>query len=122
MTTQATGKVADEALRRRELARIAAARSDIAAICRRYEAARLNLFGSITHEGEFGPDSDIDLLVKFRPGVTHGFSFGGMEAELEELLGRRVQLVEAEDLSPYFRQDVVLGAEPIYVHAIELTR
>ena len=64
----------------------------IAAFCRRHGVARLSLFGSILRE-DFGPDSDIDVLVEFL-SETHVslFELGGMLVELSEMFGRQVDL------------------------------
>ena len=81
----------------------------------RNSRSRLALFGSALRE-DFGPESDIDVLVEFEPGRRIGF-FGLFE--LEEALGsffrgRKVDLRTAEDLSPYFRTDVLKASRPLY--------
>jgi predicted nucleotidyltransferase len=82
--------------------------------CRRHGVVRLSLFGSILTD-RFGPDSDIDLLVVFEPSRRISlFDVGGMMAELSDLLGRQVDLRTAQDLSVYFRDDVLQGARPLY--------
>jgi hypothetical protein len=62
------------------------------------------------------PDSDIDLLVEFEPGTRIGLlNLAGIEIELSEMLGgKRVDLRTAQDLSRYFRDEVVRTAEPQY--------
>ena len=55
-------------------------------------------------------DSDLDVLVEFEPGHTPGLAFFGMEQELSELLGRKVDLNTAQFLSPYFRDKVLAEA------------
>ena len=62
------------------------------------------VFGSVAR-GEDRPDSDVDLLVALRPGVGL-FELGRLAAELEELLGTRVDLVPAADLKPGVRRNV----------------
>ncbi len=75
---------------------------------------RLSLFGSILRP-DFNSDSDIDLLVEFMPGTRVSLlSIGGIEMELESLLGRRVDLRTPEDLSRYFREEVIEAARPLY--------
>jgi predicted nucleotidyltransferase len=65
---------------------------ELAEICRRYGVARLSLFGSVLTDG-FGPESDVDMLVEFRPEARIGlFEMSAMEEELTELLGRKVDL------------------------------
>lgn len=81
--------------------------------CRRHHIARLALFGSALRE-DFRPDSDIDLLVEFEPGRTPGFAFFGIQEELANALGREVDLRTPEDLSRYFRDDVLRTAETLY--------
>ena len=73
----------------------------------RHHIRKLSLFGSVLTE-RFRPDSDIDILVEFEAGHTPSlFGIAGMEIELSELLGRKVDLRTAEDLSRYFRDEVV---------------
>jgi len=87
----------------------------IAEFCRRNRIRRLSLFGSILRD-DFRPDSDVDFLVEFEPGqVPSLFGIAGMENELSELIGRKADLRTAEDLSRYFREKVVNGAELQYV-------
>jgi predicted nucleotidyltransferase len=83
--------------------------------CERHYIRRLSLFGSQL-KGTARPDSDIDLLVEFEPDRVPGLlALAGMELELSELLGgRRVDLRTAEDLSPYFRDEVIRTAEVQY--------
>ena len=85
----------------------------ITELCRRYRIRKLALFGSVLR-GDFGPDSDVDVLVEFEPGHTPGFGFIAIQDELSTLLGRRVDLNTANDLSRYFRDEVVRGAEVLY--------
>jgi uncharacterized protein len=64
---------------------------------------------------DFGPESDIDFLLEFDPGHVPGLiEFTGMEIELSEMLGRKVDLRTAQDLSRYFRDEVVAQAEVQY--------
>src|SRR5262245_38133045 len=84
----------------------------LAHFCERHHICRLSLFGSQL-KGIARPDSDIDLLVEFEPGQVPGLlALASMELELSDLLGgRRVDLRTAEDLSRYFRDEVVRTAE-----------
>ena len=82
----------------------------VAALCREYGVSRLELFGSAAREHDFNPQtSDIDFLVEFRPG--HSMSaltqFFGLAQELETLLGRHVDLVEAASVKNPFVQAVI---------------
>lgn len=87
----------------------------LAALCRRHHIRRLALFGSVL-KGTARVDSDIDLLVEFEPGAEPGLiGLAGIEAELSALLGgRRVDLRTPQDLSRYFRDDVVRNAQVQY--------
>ena len=87
----------------------------LAAFCQEHGIKRLAIFGSALRE-DFGPESDIDVLVEFEPDRIPGLlGIAGMELELSELFtGRKVDLRTPEDLSPYFRQDVLATAEVQY--------
>ena len=84
-------------------------REPIAEFCRRHGIKRLSLFGSILRD-DFGPDSDIDVLVEFQPGTRVGLRFFAIERELSELLGRKVDLNTPGFLSKYFRDEVLSEA------------
>ena len=90
-------------------------RDALARVCRRYGIRRLSLFGS-TLRGTARPDSDVDLLVEFEPGAKPSLlTMAEIEEELSALLGgRRVDLRTAQDLSRYFRDEVVREAEVQY--------
>jgi len=88
-------------------------RPELAAFCRSNHIRRLAFFGSVLRE-DFGPDSDVDVLVEFERGHTPGLRFFEMERELSELLGRKVDLHTPGFLSPYFRDEVVAEAEVQY--------
>jgi len=89
-------------------------RDRIADFCRRHGIARLSLFGSILRD-DFGPESDIDVLVEFLPDRTPGlFAFAGMQMELSDLLRRQVDLRTPADLSRYFRAQVVHEARLLH--------
>jgi predicted nucleotidyltransferase len=85
----------------------------IAAFCRRHYIRKLSVFGSVLH-GDARPDSDLDVLVEFDSGHVPGLAFFGMEQELSELLGRKVDLNMPQFLSPYFRDVVLAEAEVQY--------
>ncbi len=86
----------------------------IADFCRNYHIRKLSLFGSVLR-GDFGPDSDIDVLVEFEQGHTPGLAFFAMEKELSEILGHKVDLNTSNFLSQYFREKVLAEAEVQYV-------
>ncbi len=86
----------------------------IADFCRRYHICRLAVFGSALGD-DFGPDSDVDVLVDFELGHVPGFmALAGMERELSGILGRKADLRTPEDLSRYFRDEVIAAAEIHY--------
>ena len=85
----------------------------IAAFCQKHHICRLALFGSVLRD-DFTPDSDVDILVKFDPNHIPGLAFFGMQDELSEMIGRKVDLHTAEDLSKYFRKRVLSEAEVQY--------
>ena len=88
-------------------------RDKLADFCRKYHISRLSIFGSALRE-DFGPDSDVDVLVEFEPNHTPGLSFFRMESELSALLGRKVDLNTEQFLSRYFGQTVLQNAEVQY--------
>lgn len=87
----------------------------ISEFCRRNRISRLSLFGSVLRE-DFNEDSDIDVLVEFEPAHVPGFiRLAGMEMELSELLGgRKVDMRTPDELSRYFRSEVMASAETQY--------
>jgi len=89
---------------------------DVATFCLDNGIKRLALFGSALR-GELRPDSDIDLLVEFKPGHTPGMlGMARMQRALEDLLGGHhgVDLRTYGDLSKYFRDDVRATARPVF--------
>lgn len=89
-------------------------REAIAGFCVRNHIRKLSLFGSILTP-RFHDESDIDMLVEFEPGCGPGLlGIAGMEIELSELLGRKVDIRTPGDLSRYFREEVVASALPQY--------
>jgi uncharacterized protein len=90
-------------------------KKQIADFCRRRHIRRLAIFGSALRS-DFNESSDIDVLVEFEPEHIPGlFGMARMERELSALLGgRKVDLRTPEDLSRYFRQEVLNEAEVQY--------
>ena len=83
----------------------------IEVFCKRRPIKSLAFFGSVIRN-DFGPDSDIDVLVEFEDDARIGFfELGRMERELSELLNGRVDLNTPNSLSPYFRDQVLKEAE-----------
>lgn len=95
---------------------VSVSKDALAAFCQQHGIKRLAVFGSALRE-DFGPESDIDVLVEFQPNRIPGlFGVAGMELALSELFsGRRVDLRTPEDLSRHFRQEVLDKAEVQYV-------
>ena len=90
----------------------------IEAFCDRWQVEEFALFGSVLRD-EFGPESDFDILIRFKTERTPGlFGFAAMERELAKLLGRRVDLVNRtaiEESRNYIRRKAILeSAQVVY--------
>ena len=86
----------------------------VADFCRRNHIRKLSVFGSYLRE-DFRENSDIDILVEFAPDHIPGLiRLAGIENELSSILGCKVDMRTAEDLSRYFRHDVLESAEVKY--------
>jgi uncharacterized protein len=96
--------------------RLNVSREALEEVCRRYHVRRLSLFGSALGE-DFGPESDLDVLVEFEEGGTPGFGFVDLQKELSELARRPVDLHTRRSLSRYFRDDVMEESQPFYESA-----
>jgi predicted nucleotidyltransferase len=101
MTSKALGR--DEAVRR-----LVASETEI----RGLGVQRLALFGSVLR-GEAGPDSDVDVLVQFSPGAKTFEHFLALSDLLEELLGKQVELVTTEALSPFIGPRILADAQDV---------
>ena len=89
-------------------------RDRIAEFCRRRHIRSLALFGSVLRE-DFGPHSDVDVLVEFEAGHRAGLiTMAGMELELSEILQRKADLRTPAELSRYFRDEVLREAQVQY--------
>ena len=89
-------------------------REELEEFCRAHRVRRLALFGSVLRE-DFGPASDVDVLVEFEPDARVGlFEMSRMERELERIVGRKIDLRTPAELSRYFRDDVLEQAEVRY--------
>ena len=94
--------------------RIAVDQDKIVDFCRKNHIGKLAFFGSVLRD-DFGPESDVDVLVEFDPGEEPGLiRLAGMEIELSAILGRKADMRTPEDLSRYFRDKVVSSAEVQY--------
>ena len=85
----------------------------IAEFCRRHHIRRLALFGSVLRD-DFGPESDVDVLVEFEPAHVPGLAFFRMARELAGIIGREVDLNTPGWLSAHFRDEVAREAEVLY--------
>lgn len=86
----------------------------IAEFCMRNRVRRLSLFGSVLWE-DFGPDSDVDILVEFEPGTRIGLiRLSGLEIELSNIVGRKVDLNTPGFLSKYYRDQILTEADVQY--------
>ena len=86
----------------------------IAEFCKRNYIRKLSFFGSVLRS-DFRSDSDVDVLVEFDPEHVPGFfGLAHLERELSEILGKKVDLRTPQELSKYFRDEVVLSALVAY--------
>lgn len=90
---------------------LAANREAVRQAALRFRTSSPRVFGSVLH-GDDQDGSDLDLLVDALPGATL-FDLGGLQVELEELLGVPVDLLTPGDLPPKFRDQVVAEATPV---------
>ncbi len=89
-------------------------KKQLAEFCKKNRITKLSLFGSSLCD-DFGPDSDVDMLVEFGPEAHVGLiGFAGLELELSEILGRKVDLNTPACVSKYYREDVLAEAEVQY--------
>jgi predicted nucleotidyltransferase len=87
---------------------------EVTEFCMRNHIRRLSVFGSYLRK-DMTPHSDIDILVEFDPDHIPGLiRLARMENELSSILGCKADMRTAEDLSPYFRQEVLDSAEVKY--------
>ena len=89
-------------------------RKELTDFCHRYQVKRLALFGSVLRK-DFRPDSDVDVLVLFKPKARIGLlTLSRMQRELSELLNRRVDLVPMDGIKPVIRKSVLSNIEEVY--------
>lgn len=98
--------------------KIAIPKETIEAFCRRHHIQRLSLFGSVLRD-DFGPDSDVDVLVDFDRGIDLGLlEIVSIENDLSVILGRKVDLADREEVERsdnYIRRRHILStAETVY--------
>src|ERR1035437_3900166 len=93
-------------------------RTALADVCRKWGIGSVALFGSVLRD-DFTPQSDIDLLIEYLPGVRHSlFEYGSMHDEFAHVFGRAVDLVHAEGIrssrNPIRREHILSSARPFY--------
>jgi predicted nucleotidyltransferase len=86
-------------------------RDEICAIAAKHGAYNIRLFGSVVR-GQAGPDSDIDFLIDAGPATSSWFP-AGLILDLQEILGRRIEVVTEKALSPFIRDYVLREAIPL---------
>jgi uncharacterized protein len=86
-------------------------RDDIKRIAVRHGAYNIRVFGSVAR-GEAGPESDIDILIDVGPTTSSWFP-AGLILDLEDLLGRRVEVITEKALNPELRDHVLREAIPL---------
>ncbi len=86
-------------------------RDELLVLARRHRAIRIRVFGSVAR-GDERSDSDIDLLVDFTPEASL-LDLVGLQQDAEALLGRRVDVVTPDGVSPFLRQRILDEARPL---------
>jgi len=88
---------------------------EVEAFCRRWKIARFSLFGSVLRN-DFGPDSDVDVLISFAPAAEWSlWDWSAMVEELRELFGREVDVIEESGLrNPFRRHEILRTRDVIY--------
>src|SRR5574341_795590 len=87
----------------------------LAKFCQQYHIRKLMLFGSVLR-ADFGPDSDVDALVEFEPEHIPGWEIVSIQDALSALVGRPVDLVTPNALSPHIRERILRRAQVVYEH------
>ena len=97
--------------------RIKVPREEVIAFCERWQIAELAFFGSVLRD-DFGPESDIDVMVRFHPEASHSlFSMVSMEEELSDILGRETDLLSraaVERSRNYIRREAILKSAEVF--------
>ncbi len=92
----------------------------VVAFCERWQIEELAFFGSVLRD-DFGPDSDVDVMVRFRPEASHSlFSMVSMEEELSGILGRETDLLSRtaiEKSRNYIRREAILKSAEVFYAA-----
>ena len=88
----------------------------LVAFCQRNRIHELSLFGSVLRE-DFSPESDVDILVEFEPGIAETLTLmdlAGMQIELSDMLQREVDLVLRDGLKPLLKEEILAHSEVVY--------
>lgn len=93
--------------------RLAVPRDELRRFCQRHHIRRLSFFGSVLGD-DFGPDSDVDVLVEFDPEHVPGLAFFSMEDDLSAILGRPVDLGTPKLITRWMHASVLADAEVQY--------
>ena len=91
---------------------VAIPRDEMATLCKRWQVTELALFVSV-RRADFGPESDVDMLVEFAPGYTPGLEFVSMAEELSEMFGGKLDVLKrssAEQSRNYIRRKAILAS------------
>lgn len=92
-------------------------RKKLEEFCRRNHIRKLAFFGSVLRD-DFGPESDIDVLVEFEPGKTPGLAFFGMAEDLFQIFGRKVDLMTFNGVrasrNPFRREAILSSTRIVY--------
>jgi predicted nucleotidyltransferase/DNA-binding transcriptional ArsR family regulator len=102
---------APEAIKRgkrsKALQRLSVTKRALLQVCRKYKITKLSLFGSVTRD-DFRPDSDVDVLVEWKPGEGPGlFGLVDLRDELTQLFGRTVDVVTTGVFRNEFRRRTI---------------
>jgi predicted nucleotidyltransferase len=98
----------------RKRANLEVPKQKVAEFCKKNHIKKLSLFGSALRD-DFKDDSDVDMLVEFEPGACVGLiKLSGLELELGEILGRKVDLNTPGFISQYYRKEILAEAEVQY--------
>ena len=85
--------------------------------CQSNQIRRFSLFGSVLRK-DFGPESDVDVLIEFESRANVGLiTLAGMEIELSQIIGNKVEIHTVKGLNPHFRDEVLGLAEVQYEQA-----
>ena len=87
----------------------------LAQLCRQWKVKELSLFGSVLRD-DFGPDSDIDVLVTFQPQIAWSlWDLLDMRDELHDMFGREIDLIEKDALrNPFRRHEILKSHKVVY--------